>query len=129
MATVRRLAALAADERTDHHERVAAALKACRLIQEGRLFGLEEHERPKYVLKRHEGPWYLRTESDDAYTFVYWRPKFATCGIDHESARELILPRVHVGHVEWMSDDEKKRRLGCCPGNNVAAWFEVAVEA
>lgn len=124
---VRRLAALAADERGEHHERVAAAMKACRLIHEERLYGLEEHEKPAYGLKRHDGPWYLRREDEKALVFLFWRPHFVG-GIEIGRYQELVLPRVHVNHIEWMGDEEKRQRLGCCPGNPVASWFEVAVD-
>jgi len=124
--TVRRLAARAADERTAYPERVASALKACELIARERLLDDEQsREHHDYVIRRVEGPFYLRKEDERSMSFIYWRHEFVKRGIEEGAHAELVLPREAVENVMWLSDEEKWRRLGCCPGNGVAAWVDV----
>ena len=121
---VRRLAVLAADERTPMNERIVAALEACRRISREEMLGVEEHQKPTHRIRRVDGPLYLRKEQDGHYLFVFWRGWYV--GGIPGAAGDLSLP-AEACTVSWMSDEEKRARLGCCPSQPVAAWVDVAV--
>lgn len=124
---VRRLAARAADERTPMTERIASALEACRRIERDKLMGLEEHEKPAYQARRVEGPWYLVKEDEKRYYFIFWKGYYASTGIPNDDVRELVLLKEAVLSVDWMTDNTKKQRCGCCPSQPVAGCLYVAV--
>ena len=125
-ALARRLAVKALDAASTENEQRVCARKVCELVVREGLLDVEEHQRPSVVRKRVPGPFYLRRETADYWYFIRWREAFAFRGIVEGENREYSVLR-SACEPAWMSDAEKRRVLGCCPGNPVAAWIDVAV--